>query len=68
MYRRNRQDSKSGEVVTIEYDPDGSADICLVHCRDGEKTLTLHPFFFFHFVVPGAPTYINEWEMPVRFS
>jgi ribosomal protein L2 len=58
MYRRNRQDSKSGEVVTIEYDPDGSADICLVHCRDGEKTLTLHPFFF-HFVVPGAPTYIN---------
>ncbi|KAM7459824.1 hypothetical protein LguiA_036016 [Lonicera macranthoides] len=33
----------SGEVVTIEYDPDGSADICLLHCRDGEKTYTLHP-------------------------
>lgn len=37
----------SGEVVTIEYDPDGSADICLLHCRDGEKTYTLHPRGYF---------------------
>lgn len=39
-----------------------------MHCRDGEKTLTLHPFFFIDFInVPGAPIQKNEWEMPLVF-
>nr|QYB21582.1 ribosomal protein L2 [Halocarpus bidwillii] len=33
----------SGKIVTIEYDPNRSAYICLVHYRDGEKTYILHP-------------------------
>nr|AER45555.1 rpl2 [Agathis australis] len=41
-FRRNKKDI-SGEIVTIEYDPNRSADICLVHYRDGEKTYILHP-------------------------
>nr|YP_008965072.1 ribosomal protein L2 [Agathis dammara]BAK86787.1 ribosomal protein L2 [Agathis dammara]BAO19756.1 ribosomal protein L2 [Agathis dammara] len=41
-FRRNKKDIP-GEIVTIEYDPNRSADICLVHYRDGEKTYILHP-------------------------
>lgn len=32
-----------GEIVTIEYDPNRSAYICLVHYGDGEKKYILHP-------------------------
>lgn len=32
-----------GRVATIEYDPNRSARICLVHYADGEKRYVLHP-------------------------
>ena len=32
-----------GKVATIEYDPNRSARICLVHYKDGEKRYILHP-------------------------
>nr|QYB22568.1 ribosomal protein L2 [Prumnopitys amara] len=41
-FRRSKKDI-SGKIVTIEYDPNRSAYICLVHYRDGAKTYILHP-------------------------
>nr|YP_009701004.1 ribosomal protein L2 [Manoao colensoi]QEQ14210.1 ribosomal protein L2 [Manoao colensoi] len=41
-FRRSKKDI-SGKIVTIEYDPNRSAYICLVHYRDGERTYILHP-------------------------
>jgi large subunit ribosomal protein L2 len=32
-----------GKIATIEYDPNRSARICLVHYADGEKRYILHP-------------------------
>nr|QWX87909.1 ribosomal protein L2 [Phyllolobium chinense] len=32
-----------GRIVTIEYDPNRNAYICLIHYRDGEKRYILHP-------------------------
>lgn len=41
-FRRNKEDI-SGKIVTIEYDPNRNAYICLVHYEDGEKKYILHP-------------------------
>lgn len=41
-FRRNEKYT-SGEIVTIEYDPNRSAYICLVHYGNGEKNYILHP-------------------------
>nr|QDA22401.1 ribosomal protein L2 [Berberis fortunei]UOH96496.1 ribosomal protein L2 [Berberis fortunei] len=41
-FRRNEKDI-SGRIVTIEYDPNRNANICLIHYRDGEKRYILHP-------------------------
>nr|UGO88878.1 ribosomal protein L2 [Corydalis turtschaninovii] len=41
-FRRNEKDI-SGRIVTIEYDPNRNAHICLIHYRDGEKNYILHP-------------------------
>nr|QUS64560.1 ribosomal protein L2 [Isoetes anamariae] len=41
-FRRNKR-SISGRIVTIEYDPNRNADICLVYYGDGEKRYILHP-------------------------
>ncbi|RZC57999.1 hypothetical protein C5167_005306 [Papaver somniferum] len=41
-FRRNEKDI-SGRIVTIEYDPNRNAYICLIHYRDGEKRYILHP-------------------------
>nr|AKZ31116.1 ribosomal protein L2 [Scaevola collaris] len=41
-FRRNKEDIY-GRIVTIEYDPNRNADICLIHYRDGEKRYILHP-------------------------
>nr|YP_009113812.1 ribosomal protein L2 [Stangeria eriopus]AFR45458.1 ribosomal protein L2 [Stangeria eriopus]BAR93419.1 ribosomal protein L2 [Stangeria eriopus] len=41
-FRRNEKHT-SGEIVTIEYDPNRSARICLVRYRNGEKSYILHP-------------------------
>nr|YP_003934090.1 ribosomal protein L2 [Geranium palmatum]YP_009250240.1 ribosomal protein L2 [Geranium maderense]ACH47420.1 ribosomal protein L2 [Geranium palmatum]ADJ66389.1 ribosomal protein L2 [Geranium palmatum]AMY96068.1 ribosomal protein L2 [Geranium maderense] len=32
-----------GRIVTIEYDPNRNASICLIHYGDGEKRYILHP-------------------------
>nr|YP_009424823.1 ribosomal protein L2 [Oberonia japonica]YP_009424835.1 ribosomal protein L2 [Oberonia japonica]ASU93352.1 ribosomal protein L2 [Oberonia japonica]ASU93364.1 ribosomal protein L2 [Oberonia japonica] len=41
-FRRNEKDL-SGRIVTIEYDPNRNAYICLIHYGDGEKRYILHP-------------------------
>ena len=41
-FRRNKKDI-SGKIITIEYDPNRTANICLVHYEDGEKKYILHP-------------------------
>uniref|UniRef100_A0AAU6PB60 Large ribosomal subunit protein uL2c n=1 Tax=Pohlia lutescens TaxID=2779719 RepID=A0AAU6PB60_9BRYO len=41
-FRRNKKDI-SGQITTIEYDPNRTANICLVHYEDGEKKYILHP-------------------------
>ncbi len=41
-FRRDKQDVP-GKVATIEYDPNRSARIALIHYADGEKRYILHP-------------------------
>nr|ANS11058.1 ribosomal protein L2 [Euphronia guianensis] len=41
-FRRNAKDIY-GRIVTIEYDPNRNAYICLIHYGDGEKRYILHP-------------------------
>nr|YP_010154108.1 ribosomal protein L2 [Corydalis davidii]QQW51941.1 ribosomal protein L2 [Corydalis davidii] len=41
-FRRNEKDI-SGKIITIEYDPNRNAHICLIHYGDGEKIYILHP-------------------------
>nr|YP_009250968.1 ribosomal protein L2 [Geranium incanum]AMY95979.1 ribosomal protein L2 [Geranium incanum] len=41
-FRRN-QNGIYGRIVTIEYDPNRNAYICLIHYGDGEKRYILHP-------------------------
>ncbi|CAN6458722.1 unnamed protein product [Victoria cruziana] len=41
-FRRNAKDI-SGRIVTIEYDPNRNAYICLMYYGDGEKIYILHP-------------------------
>nr|YP_010231320.1 ribosomal protein L2 [Passiflora xishuangbannaensis]YP_010231337.1 ribosomal protein L2 [Passiflora xishuangbannaensis]QSV37389.1 ribosomal protein L2 [Passiflora xishuangbannaensis]QSV37406.1 ribosomal protein L2 [Passiflora xishuangbannaensis] len=41
-FRRNEKDIY-GRILTIEYDPNRNASICLIHYRDGEKRYILHP-------------------------
>ena len=40
-FRRNEKDIY-GRIVTIEYDPNRNAYICLIHYGDGEKIYILH--------------------------
>nr|QFK69521.1 ribosomal protein L2 [Pogonatum inflexum] len=41
-FRRNKKNI-SGKIITIEYDPNRNANICLVAYEDGEKRYILHP-------------------------
>nr|YP_009131189.1 ribosomal protein L2 [Erodium absinthoides]AIA26401.1 ribosomal protein L2 [Erodium absinthoides] len=41
-FRRNEK-GIDGRIVTIEYDPNRNASICLIHYGDGEKRYILHP-------------------------
>lgn len=41
-FKRNK-DGVPGKIASIEYDPNRSARICLVHYADGEKRYILHP-------------------------
>ncbi|MFH0769904.1 MAG: 50S ribosomal protein L2 [Candidatus Peregrinibacteria bacterium] len=42
-FRRNRKDGVPGTVAAIEYDPNRSARIALIHYADGEKRYILSP-------------------------
>nr|YP_009434995.1 ribosomal protein L2 [Lobelia holstii]YP_009435022.1 ribosomal protein L2 [Lobelia holstii]ATG24996.1 ribosomal protein L2 [Lobelia holstii]ATG25025.1 ribosomal protein L2 [Lobelia holstii] len=41
-FRRNEK-AIYGRIITIEYDPNRNAYICLIHYGDGEKKYILHP-------------------------
>nr|YP_010760535.1 ribosomal protein L2 [Cuscuta polyanthemos]WEY30478.1 ribosomal protein L2 [Cuscuta polyanthemos] len=41
-FKRKEKDI-SGKIITIEYDPNRNAHICLIHYRNGEKKYILHP-------------------------
>ena len=41
-FKRNK-DGVPGKVASVEYDPNRSARICLIHYLDGEKRYILHP-------------------------
>nr|YP_008965599.1 ribosomal protein L2 [Phelipanche purpurea]CDH98347.1 ribosomal protein L2 [Phelipanche purpurea] len=41
-FQRNKKDIY-GKIVTIEYDPNRNAHICLIHYVDGDKRYILHP-------------------------
>ncbi|CAH9120649.1 unnamed protein product, partial [Cuscuta europaea] len=41
-FRRNEKDLY-GRIITIEYDPNRNANICLIHYKTGEKKYILHP-------------------------
>ncbi|KAL4397165.1 hypothetical protein AHAS_Ahas01G0164600 [Arachis hypogaea] len=61
-FRRNEKDIY-GRIVTIEYDPNRNAYICLIHYGDGEKRYILHP--------RGAiigDTIVYGTEVPTRSS
>nr|AKZ31311.1 ribosomal protein L2 [Coopernookia polygalacea] len=61
-FRRNKEDIY-GRIVTIEYDPNRNADICLIHYRDGEKRYILHP--------RGAiigDTIVSGTEVPIKMG
>uniref|UniRef100_UPI0030017CFB ribosomal protein L2 n=1 Tax=Flemingia stricta TaxID=1712205 RepID=UPI0030017CFB len=61
-FRRNEKDIY-GRIVTIEYDPNRNAYICLIHYGDGEKKYILHP--------RGAiigDTIVSGTEVPIKMG
>ncbi|YP_001109543.1 ribosomal protein L2 (chloroplast) [Populus trichocarpa] len=61
-FRRNEK-YIYGRIVTIEYDPNRNAYICLIHYGDGEKRYILHP--------RGAiigDTIISGTEVPIKMG
>nr|YP_010213177.1 ribosomal protein L2 [Linum grandiflorum]UBK11732.1 ribosomal protein L2 [Linum grandiflorum] len=61
-FRRNAK-GIYGRIVTIEYDPNRNAYICLIHYGDGEKRYILHP--------RGArigDTIISGTEVPIKMG
>nr|YP_010831745.1 ribosomal protein L2 [Caragana leucophloea]WFG50575.1 ribosomal protein L2 [Caragana leucophloea]WFG50651.1 ribosomal protein L2 [Caragana leucophloea] len=61
-FRRNDKDIY-GRIVTIEYDPNRNAYICLIHYGDGEKRYILHP--------RGAiigDTIVDGTEVPIKMG
>ncbi|WZZ41581.1 hypothetical protein YC2023_037840 [Brassica napus] len=61
-FRRNKKDIY-GRIVTIEYDPNRNAYICLIHYGDGEKRYILHP--------RGAiigDTIVSGTEVPIKMG
>nr|YP_010977381.1 ribosomal protein L2 [Caroxylon nitrarium]YP_010977405.1 ribosomal protein L2 [Caroxylon nitrarium]WOA00523.1 ribosomal protein L2 [Caroxylon nitrarium]WOA00547.1 ribosomal protein L2 [Caroxylon nitrarium] len=61
-FRRNEKDIY-GRIVTIEYDPNRNAYICLIHYGDGEKRYILHP--------RGAiigDTIVSGTEVPIKMG
>nr|YP_010635650.1 ribosomal protein L2 [Beccarinda cordifolia]YP_010635672.1 ribosomal protein L2 [Beccarinda cordifolia]YP_010635983.1 ribosomal protein L2 [Leptoboea multiflora]YP_010636003.1 ribosomal protein L2 [Leptoboea multiflora]YP_010636152.1 ribosomal protein L2 [Boeica multinervia]YP_010636174.1 ribosomal protein L2 [Boeica multinervia]WBQ48450.1 ribosomal protein L2 [Boeica sp. LF-2023a]WBQ47863.1 ribosomal protein L2 [Beccarinda cordifolia]WBQ47885.1 ribosomal protein L2 [Beccarinda cordifoli len=61
-FRRDEKDIY-GRIVTIEYDPNRNAYICLIHYGDGEKRYILHP--------RGAiigDTIVSGTEVPIKMG
>nr|YP_009299149.1 ribosomal protein L2 [Pelargonium exhibens]YP_009299173.1 ribosomal protein L2 [Pelargonium exhibens]YP_009299636.1 ribosomal protein L2 [Pelargonium myrrhifolium]YP_009300045.1 ribosomal protein L2 [Pelargonium tetragonum]YP_009300069.1 ribosomal protein L2 [Pelargonium tetragonum]AJB99063.1 ribosomal protein L2 [Pelargonium exhibens]AJB99088.1 ribosomal protein L2 [Pelargonium exhibens]AJB99549.1 ribosomal protein L2 [Pelargonium myrrhifolium]AJB99958.1 ribosomal protein L2 [Pelargoniu len=61
-FRRN-ENNIYGRIVTIEYDPNRNAYICLIHYGDGEKRYILHP--------RGArigDTIVSGTEVPIKMG
>nr|ADD30233.1 ribosomal protein L2 [Gonopterodendron arboreum]AEK71695.1 ribosomal protein L2 [Gonopterodendron arboreum] len=61
-FRRKEKDIY-GRIVTIEYDPNRNAYICLIHYGDGEKRYILHP--------RGAiigDTIVSGTEVPIQMG
>nr|YP_010319979.1 ribosomal protein L2 [Parnassia qinghaiensis]YP_010320002.1 ribosomal protein L2 [Parnassia qinghaiensis]UJJ82672.1 ribosomal protein L2 [Parnassia qinghaiensis]UJJ82695.1 ribosomal protein L2 [Parnassia qinghaiensis] len=61
-FRRTEKDIY-GRIVTIEYDPNRNAYICLIHYGDGEKRYILHP--------RGAiigDTIVSGTEVPIKMG
>nr|VDD24512.1 unnamed protein product [Brassica rapa] len=61
-FRRNKK-TYMVEIVTIEYDPNRNAYICLIHWGDGEKRYILHP--------RGAiigDTIVSGTEVPIKMG
>nr|YP_010046503.1 ribosomal protein L2 [Lablab purpureus]YP_010046526.1 ribosomal protein L2 [Lablab purpureus]YP_010253610.1 ribosomal protein L2 [Phaseolus lunatus]YP_010253631.1 ribosomal protein L2 [Phaseolus lunatus]QPJ78249.1 ribosomal protein L2 [Lablab purpureus]QPJ78250.1 ribosomal protein L2 [Lablab purpureus]QTZ17887.1 ribosomal protein L2 [Phaseolus lunatus]QTZ17909.1 ribosomal protein L2 [Phaseolus lunatus] len=61
-FRRNEKNIY-GRIVTIEYDPNRNASICLIHYGDGEKKYILHP--------RGAiigDTIVSGTEVPIKMG
>nr|YP_009272290.1 ribosomal protein L2 [Diospyros oleifera]YP_009272313.1 ribosomal protein L2 [Diospyros oleifera]YP_009272390.1 50S ribosomal protein L2 [Diospyros kaki]YP_009272413.1 50S ribosomal protein L2 [Diospyros kaki]YP_010277318.1 ribosomal protein L2 [Diospyros vaccinioides]YP_010277339.1 ribosomal protein L2 [Diospyros vaccinioides]AJF94083.1 ribosomal protein L2 [Diospyros sp. LHM-2015]ATG87781.1 ribosomal protein L2 [Diospyros sp. 'deyangshi']UUL97022.1 ribosomal protein L2 [Diospyros rhomb len=61
-FRRNEKNIY-GRIVTIEYDPNRNAYICLIHYGDGEKRYILHP--------RGAiigDTIVSGTEVPIKMG
>ena len=61
-FRRNEKDIY-GRIVTIEYDPNRNAYICLIQYGDGEKRYILHP--------RGAiigDTIVSGTEVPIKMG
>ncbi|KAI5654159.1 hypothetical protein M9H77_31346 [Catharanthus roseus] len=61
-FRQNEKDIY-GRIVTIEYDPNRNAYICLIHYGDGEKRYILHP--------RGAiigDTIVSGTEVPIKIG
>nr|YP_010046167.1 ribosomal protein L2 [Nardostachys jatamansi]QPG86299.1 ribosomal protein L2 [Nardostachys jatamansi] len=61
-FRRNAKNIY-GRIVTIEYDPNRNAYICLIHNGDGEKRYILHP--------RGAiigDTIVSGTEVPIKMG
>ncbi|KAL2896202.1 50S ribosomal protein L2 chloroplastic, partial [Bienertia sinuspersici] len=61
-FRQNEKDIY-GRIVTIEYDPNRNAYICLIHYGDGEKRYILHP--------RGAiigDTIVSGTEVPIKMG
>nr|YP_010463935.1 ribosomal protein L2 [Fedia cornucopiae]UUL71287.1 ribosomal protein L2 [Fedia cornucopiae] len=61
-FRRNEKNIY-GRIITVEYDPNRNAYICLIHNGDGEKRYILHP--------RGAiigDTIISGTEVPIKMG
>ncbi|CAN4097352.1 unnamed protein product [Withania somnifera] len=52
-----------GRIVTIEYDPNQNAYICLIHYEDGEKKYILHPGG----VIIGD-TIVSSTKVPIKMK
>ena len=63
-FRRNQKDI-SGRIVTIEYDPNRNAYICLIHYfwGDGEQRYILHPRGL-EILLFLVQKFLYQWEMP----